>query len=107
MKDPLKKAVKPKMLLNDRVLVVPDEESNVTAGGIMLPDTAKAKAVYGKVIAIGPGKQREFSGDRHPMTVKVGDRVMFTIYSGSDIDVEGYDKPLRIMTEAEIVMTVE
>ncbi len=76
--------------LNDRVLVVRTEAEQKTAGGIIIPDTAKEKPQEGKVIAAGPGIMKE-DGTRTPLDVKAGDRVLFAKYSGSDIKIDGVD----------------
>ncbi len=84
-------SVKP---LADRVLVEPAEAETKTAGGIIIPDTAKEKPQRGKVVAVGNGKPDE------PMTVKVGDVVLYGKYAGTEIQVEGKD--LLIMRESDI-----
>ena len=76
--------------LNDRILVVRVEEEKKTAGGIIIPDTAKEKPQEGKVVAAGPGKVGE-DGKRIPMEVKKGDRVLFSKYAGSEIKVDGVE----------------
>jgi len=73
--------------LNDRVLVLREEEEQKSAGGIIIPDTAKEKPQRGKVVAVGPGKIGE-DGKRIPMEVRVGDRVLFAKYAGSDIKLD-------------------
>lgn len=80
--------------LSDRVLVEPAAAEEKTAGGIIIPDTAKEKPQKGKVIAIGTGKVDE------PMTVKVGDTVLYGKYAGTEITVEGKD--YLIMRESDI-----
>jgi len=80
--------------LADRVLVEPAPAETKTAGGLIIPDTAKEKPMKGKVIAIGNGKVDE------PMTVKVGDVVLYGKYAGTEIQVEGKD--LLIMRESDI-----
>ena len=74
--------------LNDRVIVLRVTEEQKTAGGIIIPDTAKEKPQEGKVIAVGPGK-RDDSGKRVPMEVKEGDRVLFSKYAGNEIKIDG------------------
>ncbi len=97
-----------KTILEDRILVKPDEPLGKTPGGILLPDTAKAQPRSGVVVAAGPGKRCDTTpGVRHPMTVRVGDNVLFTSYSGADVEVDGYEQPLRVMTEAEILWVFE
>ena len=76
--------------LNDRILVVRVEEEKKTAGGIIIPDTAKEKPQEGKVVAAGPGKVGE-DGKRIPIEVKKGDRVLFSKYAGSEIKVDGVE----------------
>jgi chaperonin GroES len=76
--------------LNDRILVVRVEEEKKTAGGIIIPDTAKEKPQEGKVVAAGPGKVGE-DGKRIPMEVKKGDRVLISKYAGSEIKVDGVE----------------
>jgi chaperonin GroES len=76
--------------MNDRILVVRVEEEKKTAGGIIIPDTAKEKPQEGKVVSAGPGKVGE-DGKRIPMDVKKGDRVLFSKYAGSEIKVDGVE----------------
>ncbi|MBW1697989.1 MAG: co-chaperone GroES [Deltaproteobacteria bacterium] len=73
--------------LNDRVLVLRVEEEQKSPGGIIIPDTAKEKPQEGKVVAVGPGKLGD-DGKRIPMEVKVGDRVLFSKYAGTDIKID-------------------
>ncbi len=86
--------------LDDRIVVEPQEAEEKTAGGILLPDTAKQKPQQGKVIAAGPGKLGE-SGQRLAMAVKVGDVVLYGKYSGSDVQVAGND--IKILRESDIL----
>lgn len=74
--------------MNDRVLVTRVEEEQKTAGGIIIPDTAKEKPQEGKVVAVGPGKQDE-GGSRIPLEVKAGDRILFGKYAGTEIKIDG------------------
>ena len=90
-------AVKP---LDDRVLVKPVEQSNVTDSGIYLPESSKERPVHGKVIATGPGKLLE-NGQRAVMSVKKGDTVVYGKYAGSEIEIKG-DKHL-ILRESELL----
>jgi chaperonin GroES len=76
--------------MNDRILVVRVEEEKKTAGGIIIPDTAKEKPQEGKVMAAGPGKMGE-DGKRIPMELKKGDRVLFAKYAGSEIKIDGVE----------------
>ena len=86
--------------LDDRVVVEGLEAEEKTAGGILLPDTAKQKPQQGKVIAVGPGKLSD-KGDRLALGVKVGDTVLFGKYSGSDVEVGG--REFKILREADIL----
>lgn len=80
--------------LSDRVLIKPAEMEQKTASGIIIPDTAKEKPMRGEVVAVGPGKKDE------PMTVKVGDQVLYGKYSGTEIAIDGVD--YLIMRENDI-----
>jgi chaperonin GroES len=86
--------------LGDRVLVKRIEEEAKTKGGIIIPDTAKEKPQEGEVIAIGPGA-RDDSGKIQPLDVKVGDRILFGKWSGSEVKLDGED--LLIMKESDIL----
>ena len=74
--------------LGSRVVVEPVEQEEVTAGGIVLPETAKEKPQKGKVLSIGPG-ERDDDGERIPMDVSVGDTVLYAKYAGTEIKIEG------------------
>lgn len=75
--------------LEDRVVVTPDEEMETMRGGLYIPDTAKEKPTQGEVVAVGPGRVEK--GDRVPMEVKVGDKVLYGKYSGTNITLEGVE----------------
>jgi chaperonin GroES len=90
--------------LNDRVLVKRLEEMQVTKGGIYIPDTAKEKPVEGKVISVGPGKVND-QGNRVPLNVKEGDKILFGRYAGSEIKVEGEE--YLMMREDDILAVIE
>lgn len=90
--------------LNDRVLVLRVDQEEKTQGGIFIPDTAKEKPQEGKVVAVGPGKIDE-KGERIPLEVKEGDRVLFGKYSGSEIKVDGVEH--LIMREDDILAIIE
>lgn len=90
--------------LNDRVVVKRVEEEEKTAGGIIIPDTAKEKPIQGEVLAVGSGKLLE-DGSRRPLDVKAGDRVLFGKYAGTDIKIEGEE--LLIMREDDILAVIE
>jgi chaperonin GroES len=90
--------------LQDRILVQRVEEENKTKGGIIIPDTAKEKPAEGKVVAVGNGKVAE-DGQRIALEVKVGDRVLFGKYSGTEVKVEGED--FLIMREDDVLGIIE
>ncbi len=90
--------------LGGRVIVEPIEQEEMTAGGIILPETAKEKPQEGKILAAGPG-DRDEDGKRIAMDVKVGDKVLFAKYSGTEIKVDG--RKLLIMRESDILAVVE
>ncbi|HXG43121.1 MAG TPA: co-chaperone GroES [Gemmatimonadales bacterium] len=73
--------------LEDRVVIWPDDETETMRGGLYIPDTAKEKPTQGEVIAVGPGRFEK--GERVPMEVKVGDKVLYGKYSGTNITVDG------------------
>ena len=89
--------------LDDRVVVEPVEAEETTAGGIVLPDTAKEKPQRGKVVAVGPGKLLD-SGERGELSVAVGDEVIYGKYGGTDIEVDGED--VKILRESDILAKV-
>ena len=89
--------------LHDRVLIEVLDSDEKTAGGIIIPDTAKEKPQEGKVIAVGPGAKSE-DGKTIPMDVKVGDRVLFGKWSGTEVKVDG--KEYSIMKESDIMGVV-
>ena len=90
--------------LGDKVLVQRTEAETKTAGGIVLPDTAKEKPQRGKVISVGEGKTLD-DGSKQQMQVKKGDMVLFTSYAGSEIKIEG--KEYLIMSESDIMAVIE
>ena len=90
--------------LGDRVWVEPIEQEEMTASGIILPETAKEKPQEGKVLAAGPGV-RDDKGERQPLDVKVGDRVLFAKYTGTEIKHEG--TKYLIMRESDILAIVK
>ncbi|HEU0297680.1 MAG TPA: co-chaperone GroES [Anaerolineales bacterium] len=90
--------------LGGRVIVEPIEQEEITAGGIILPETAKEKPQEGKILAAGPG-DRDDEGKRIAMEVKVGDKVLYAKYSGTEVKVDG--KKLLILRESDILAIVE
>jgi chaperonin GroES len=91
--------------LGGRVIIEPIEQEEITAGGIILPETAKEKPQEGKVLAVGPGDRNEHTGERVPMDLKVGDKILFAKYSGTEIKMDG--KKLLILRESDILAMVE
>src|SRR6185369_7889714 len=89
--------------LDDRIVVEPLEAEEKTAGGILLPDTAKQKPQRGRVLAVGPGKLLD-TGTRAPLSVVVGDEVLYGRYAGNDIVVER--KEIKILRENDILAKV-
>jgi chaperonin GroES len=90
--------------LNDRVIVKRLEEEQKSAGGIIIPDTAKEKPQQGRIVAAGHGKMLE-NGKVNPLTVKEGDRVLFGKYSGTEVKIEGEEH--LIMREDDILAIIE
>ena len=90
--------------LSDRILVERVEEDEKTKGGIIIPDTAKEKPAEGKVVATGNGRMGE-DGKLLPMDVKVGDRVLFSKYGGTDVKIDGID--YLIMRQDDVLGVVE
>lgn len=89
--------------LDDRVVVEPLEAEEKTAGGILLPDTAKQKPQRGRVLAVGPGRMLE-DGKRAAIAVSKGDEVLYGRYAGSDIEVDR--KEIKILRESDILAKV-
>ncbi|MEW6328084.1 MAG: co-chaperone GroES [Thermodesulfobacteriota bacterium] len=90
--------------LQDRIVVKRLEEEEKTKGGIIIPDTAKEKPIEGKVIAVGNGKLLE-NGTRVPLEIKVGDRILFGKYSGTEVKIEGEEH--LIMREDDVLGIIE
>jgi len=90
--------------LHDRVILKRMEEETTSAGGIVIPDSAAEKPIRGEVVAAGTGKRLD-NGDLLPLDVKVGDKVLFGKYSGTEVKVEGED--LLVMREEDIVGVIE
>lgn len=91
--------------LGDRVVVEREKASDTTAGGIVLPDTAKDRPQKGKVIAVGNGRVAK-DGKRRPLQVKVGDHVLFTSYAGDEFKLSG-DNKVFLMREDDILAVIE
>jgi len=90
--------------LHDRVVVRRVEEDQKTAGGIIIPDTAKEKPMQGEIVAVGPGARNE-KGEIVPLDVSVGDRVLFGKWSGTEVKIDGEE--LLIMKESDIMGVIE
>jgi len=89
--------------LADRVIVRPIEEQDQKKGGIIIPDTAKEKPVQGEVVAVGPGQLND-DGKKVPLEVKIGDRILYGKYSGTEVEINA--QKLLIMQESDIFATV-
>ena len=90
--------------LHDRVIVRRMEEERTSSGGIVIPDTATEKPIRGEIIAVGKGKISD-SGEARPLDVKVGDKVLFGKYSGTEVKVSGEE--LLVMREEDIMGVIE
>ena len=91
--------------LGDRVVVEPIEQEEKTASGIILPETAKEKPQEGKVLAVGPGRKDE-EGERIPMDVKEGDRVLYAKYAGTEVKLTD-DRKVLVLKESDVLAIVE
>ncbi|GIW06680.1 MAG: 10 kDa chaperonin [Dehalococcoidia bacterium] len=89
--------------LGDRVVVTPFKQEEVTKSGIVLPDTAKEKPQEGTVVAVGPGRVLD-NGSRSPMEVKVGDRVLYAKYAGTEFKIE--DTEYLVLRESDLLAVV-
>lgn len=94
-------ALKP---LHDRIIVRPAQAEETTKGGIIIPDTAKEKPMQGEIIAIGQGKQAE-DGKITPLQVKIGDKVLYGKYAGTEVTVDGEE--LLIMRESDVFAIID
>ncbi len=90
--------------LDDRIVVRPSESEEKTASGLVIPDTAKEKPQQGEVVAVGPGGRDE-AGKLIPIDLRVGDRVLFGKWSGTEVKIDGVD--LLIMKESDIMGVIE
>jgi chaperonin GroES len=90
--------------LDDRIVVMPSEAEQTTISGIVIPDTAKEKPQQGEVLAVGPGRRSEISGELIPMAVSVGDIVVYSKYGGVEITAEGQD--VLILTSRDVLAVV-
>ena len=91
--------------LDDRIVVKPNEAEQTTASGLVIPDTAKEKPQQGEVLAVGPGRRAENTGELIPLDVKVGDTVVYSKYGGTEVTIDGDD--LLILTSRDVLAVVE
>ena len=90
--------------LEDRIVVRPSESEETTASGLVIPDTAKEKPQQGEVLAVGPGRRSENTGELIPVDVKAGDTIVYSKYGGTEITVDGED--LLILTGRDVLAKV-
>lgn len=91
--------------LDDRIVVRPSEAEAMTASGLVIPDTAKEKPQQGEVLAAGPGRRSENTGELIPLGIDVGDTVVYSKYGGTEIAIDGED--LLILTSRDVLAKVE
>ena len=90
--------------LDDRIVVQPGESEETTASGLVIPDTATEKPQQGEVLAVGPGRRSETTGELIPLDIKVGDTVVYSKYGGTEISADGKD--LLILSSRDILAQV-
>src|SRR5579864_4000505 len=91
--------------LEDRIVVRPSEAEEKTASGLVIPDTAKEKPQQGQVLAVGPGRRAENTGELIPLDIKEGDTVVYSKYGGTEITIDGED--LLILTSRDVLAKVK
>jgi chaperonin GroES len=91
--------------LDDRIVVQPNEAEQTTASGLVIPDTAKEKPQQGKVLAVGPGKRAENSGELIPLGIDVGQTVLYSKYGGTEVTIDGDE--LLILSSRDVLAIVE
>ena len=91
--------------LDDRIVVRPSEAEEKTASGLVIPDTAKEKPQQGEVLAVGPGRRSDTTGELIPLDLAVGDKVVYSKYGGTEITVDGED--LLILTSRDVLAKVK
>ena len=91
--------------LDDRIVVRPNEAETQTASGLVIPDTAKEKPQQGEVLAVGPGKRADSTGELIPTDIKVGDVVLYSKYGGTEVAVDGED--LLVLNGRNVLAVVE
>ena len=90
--------------LEDRIVVRPAEAEETTASGLVIPDTAKEKPQQGEVLAVGPGRRSDTTGELIPVDVKVGDKVVYSKYGGTEITIDGED--LLILSSRDVLAKI-
>ncbi|MDA8380250.1 MAG: co-chaperone GroES [Actinomycetota bacterium] len=90
--------------LDDRIVVRPSESEEMTASGLVIPDTAKEKPQQGEVLAVGPGRRTESTGELVPLDIAVGDKVVYSKYGGTEITIDGEE--LLILTSRDVLAKV-
>jgi len=90
--------------LDDRIVVRPSEAEETTASGLVIPDTAKEKPQQGEVLAVGPGRRADNTGELIPLDIAVGDKVVYSKYGGTEITVDGED--LLILNSRDVLAKV-
>ncbi len=91
--------------LEDRIVVRPGEAEETTVSGLVIPDTAKEKPQQGEVLAVGPGKRAENTGELIPIDIKAGDTVLYSKYGGTEVTVDGED--LLVLNSRDVLAKVE
>jgi len=91
--------------LDDRIVVKPGESEETTASGLVIPDTAKEKPQQGEVLAVGPGKRSEQTGEIIPVGVSVGDTVLYSKYGGTEVTIDGED--VLVMSARDVLALVK
>jgi chaperonin GroES len=91
--------------LDDRIVVRPNEAEERTASGLVIPDTAKEKPQQGEVLAVGPGRRSDNTGDLVPLDIKVGDTVLYSKYGGTEVTVDGED--LLVLSSRDVLAKVK
>ena len=91
--------------LEDRIVVRPGEAEETTVSGLVIPDTAKEKPQQGEVLAVGPGKRAENTGELIPLDIKVGDTVLYSKYGGTEVTIDGED--LLVLNGRDVLAKVE
>jgi chaperonin GroES len=91
--------------LDDRIVVRPNEAEEKTASGLVIPDTAKEKPQQGEVLAVGPGRRADSSGELIPLDIKVGDTVLYSKYGGTEVAVDGED--LLVLSSRDVLAKVK